>query len=311
MARDQLRLAGRYLDLRGDAGRSLVAVGGTIALSGDSRLRDAAVLIGNTVVVDGAADAELWVIANEATIQGTIGGNLRIIAGDVVILPGTHIAGDVIYSTPKPLEPGRQVQIDGELVRKQGRTVGLSYPAYLMLQALLFAGALVVALPFVRLFPRTVMHGAGILVRAPGRCMLVGIALTWLTPMAVLLLIWFPVTLPLAIAMLGLLVAYAYLAQVIVALVIGGLLLRRRSSPTPPNAAAALFIGLLLLYILSCIPILSVVVWIGVVTAGVGGLAIGTWSSQQVRIPPQGLHPADTPPESNEDSTPDGSKQRK
>jgi hypothetical protein len=193
-ARDQLRLAGRYLELAGEAGRSLVAVGGTVALGAESRLRDTAVLVGNTVVVDGQADADVWVIANDATIQGTIGGDLRLMAGDVVILPGTHIRGDVVYSSPQVLNPGRQVRIDGELVRRQTRKVGLSYGAYVLLQALLFAGALVVALPFVRLFPRTVMHSAGILVRVPGRCMLVGVALTWITPLAILVLIWFPVT---------------------------------------------------------------------------------------------------------------------
>jgi len=54
------------------------------------------------------------------------------------------------------------------------------------------------------------------------------------------------------------------------------------------------------------------VVWIVVITAGMGGLAMGTWSSQQVTIPPiQGPPPIDRTQNIDETQTSDDSTQRK
>lgn len=281
-ASDQLRLLALQVQLDGTARKSLVALARSIAMSPDARLEDAAVLVADTVVTEGYQQGPLWVLANKATIQGELHGSLWILAEDIVIQPGTTIHGDVTYSSPEELIPGSKVTIHGELKRTVVGGPGLTYGGYLMILTAMFLSTLLLGIPLIRFFPRTIGLSAGMIREATGRCILSGMVAVWVLPMFVAAFLLVPLTLPLGLALLCGLVFFGFLSQILVALVLGSLVWRQPAPSTFSRIGITYFLGLLLLYILAAAPILNVMVWIFTATLGLGGLVMGTLASQQL-----------------------------
>ena len=294
-AAEQLRLAGLRIQFDGHARKSVIAAANSISLSDAARLDDAAILVADTVVTGGEQQGPLWVVANKATIQGVINGDLRIIADDIVIQPGTVIRGDVVYSSTRELTPGSRVLIDGEVRRHVVAGPGLSYAGYLRLLLSLFVSTLLLGLPLIRFLPRTLGLSAGLARTAPGRCALAGLAALWLLPLLAVACLFSPVTLPLGLVLLGTLALLGFLAQVVAALVLGSLLHRRPTPPSYARVGLSFAAGLLLLYILAATPIINLMVWIAAITLGTGGLVMGVLASQQKIARPHAAN-ADTEP---------------
>jgi hypothetical protein len=282
-ARQILRLAGRYISFNGMAEDSVAAAALTVSVGASNRFDQTTVLIGDTVVTDGVAEGDMWVFANSATIQGKIRGTLHARAHDIVVVPGTEIGGDFRYAAPRDIVLSNRVRVDGEIHRMTQTRLGLSYVNFLILHLLLLGGALIVGMPFVRLFPRTIVHTTSVLARAPARCALTGMGIGVCIPVAALLFLIFPITLPLSLVLWMSLALMAYFAQIAVALTVGGIILRQIGpSPNPPRALNALMLGLVILYLATAIPVVNAVLWIVILASGMGSLGLGMWASQQL-----------------------------
>ena len=308
-ASNQLRFLGqRQIRIEGHAKKSLVAVASSITLSSVARLDGAAVLVGDTVITAGEQHGDLWVIASKATIQGELFGDLRIIADDIVLQPGTIIHGDVVYSSASELVPGSKVTIGGEIRRQKLPTWGLSYQDYLLFQLSLFVSTILIAMPLIRMFPHTIGMSVGFIREAPGRSAIVGIATLWAAPISAAVAILFPMALPIGIIALATLVLFGFLSQIIVALIVGGLIVRNQGPSSFRRVMLTVCCGLVLLYILVSIPIVSLIVWMVIVTLGTGGLILGSLATQHpTRLQPTPSGPGnETPPgsehETNEES---------
>ena len=292
-ASNQLRFAGqRQIRIEGHAKKSLVAVASSITLSADARLDGTAILVGDTVITAGEQRSHLWVIASKATIQGELFGDLRIIADDIVIQPGTIIHGDVVYSSANELVPGSKVTIDGEVRRKELATWRLSYQDYVLFLLSLFVCTILIAIPLIRLCPHTIGMSVGFIREAPGRSAMVGIAALWVAPIAAVLAMIFPMILPIGMIALALLVLFVFLSQILVALSVGDLLIRNQGPSSFRRVIGTISSGLVLLYILATIPIVSLIVWMVIITLGTGGLILGCLATQR---PPK-LQPAQSGP---------------
>ena len=303
-ASNQLRFAGRRIQIEGHANKSLVAVASSITLSSVARLDGAAVLVGDTVTTAGEQHGHLWIVANKATIQGELFGDLRIIADDIVLQPGTIIHGNVVYSSASELVPGSKVTIGGEVRRKELVSWGLSYKDYILFQLSLFVSTILIAVPFIRLFPHTIGLSVGFIREAPGRSAMVGIAALWAAPISVALAVLFPITLPLGMIALATLVLFGFLSQIIVALIVGGLLVKNQGPSPFRKVMLTVCCGLVLLYILASIPIVSVIVWMVIITLGTGGLILGCLATQRPAIlqPPPSGSAKETPPGSENET---------
>lgn len=279
-----VRFAGRYLDLAGVAGKSVVAAGETISVQPAAVFRDTVAFYGLTIVAGGTFHSNVMITANSITAKGRFHGDLFLRGDDINVAPGTEIDGDLVYASSRTLAPGSKVAIGGELVRRPAVALGISRgQAYTILFAL-FASAVLVGMPAVRFCPRMFLYGGGLIVRNPFRCLLIGLAAVWLTPVLGWALLVMTFTLPLGLVYLAAMFVIIYLAQIVIALLIGGAILRRTRTGSSPHAFLALGLGLVLLYLATLVPVVNLLVWAAVLTVGVGGLLLGLWSSQQVRV---------------------------
>ncbi|MEX5299350.1 polymer-forming cytoskeletal protein [Kocuria sp. CPCC 205292] len=221
------------------------------------------------------------------TDAARLGGDLSYRSGtEAVIAPGAEIAGDVVY--------------DPVVVEEEA--VGPAGPLALLIDGLrLFVTLFLVGLLALWLMPRATTGAAATLRARPwvslgwGALAVVGTAVAVLAVLAVAVLLaialgWLTlaglaaavvaagVVLDLVLV-LGLVLAVALLAPVVVAYTTGSLLLRDRAPARFGKRVLALALGLLIYVLLRAVPFLGPVVALLVALFGVGALVVWAWDA--------------------------------
>jgi hypothetical protein len=221
------------------------------------------------------------------TDAASLDGNLSYRSGtEAAIAPGAEIAGEVIYE---------QVVVEEE-------PAGPAGPLALLIAGLrLFVTLLLVGLLALWLLPRAVTGAASTLRARPWLSLgwgaltiagtavavlavlvvsvLLAIALGWLTLAGLAAAVVTTAVVLDLVLILGLVLAVALLAPVVVAYTAGGLLLRDSAPSTFGKRVLALALGLLIYVLLRAVPFLGPVVGLLVALFGVGALVVWAWDA--------------------------------
>ncbi len=302
---DHLRVAGSIVEMDGSVGANLIAVGKSIALGSNSLIKGNAHLLGEDVLVGGRVGGVLHVIATRATLDGAFSGDVHVTAEDIVVMPGTVIKGDLIYTCPKELFVDKKVMLKGELIRAQAQPSAWVPPSpsarqVTAIQIFLYVCAVIVGIVFIAIFPQFTSHSVRHLRQSPWKALLAGFAAFCLIPMVCFFAAFTLVGLSLSVLLALAYIMLIYLAKIIVALVTGGILFRR-SGPQPfSRVVAALCLGMLALYCLTSLPVVGPIVWMSIVLAGLGAMTLAVISTQysaRMAVPPPAPPAPPRPPE--------------
>ncbi len=272
------RVAGlRSVEIAGQIDHTLMAYGETLRLAPGSHVSGDALLLGQTLLLEGRVDGAANLMGATATLAGEFGGTVRVTAPKLYVLPGASFGGDLEYTATDELVLPPGVQLAGVLRRVQApiETARTDSDWGLLIRTLGFLmAAFLTGLVFVALFPATTAVAHQHLELSPWRCLLAGFVTVALLPMVMLLMALTIVGLPLA-ALLG--CGYAivlYTGKILAALWLGRRLLRGVQA-AQRNAIAILAIGLLAVYALLALPFpVDIVVWFTFTCLGAGGLAL-------------------------------------
>lgn len=273
--RDHARFLARTVTVSGSIARGAWLMGSAVHLTKTSRLDGDAWLMGENLVAEGTVHGRLTLLGQNATLAGTFGANVHVMAQDIVVLPGTRIAGNLVYRSATELILDKDVKLDGQLVREpmpvspSGEL--LSPMQSVVVQLWLFAAALVVGAIFFWLFPQVGRQAVAHLATSFWQCLLVGFFVLALSPMVCLLAAISLVGLPFSLLVMTALGMLMYLSKLVVAVYIGRLGLFGRWNT---GFAWAFFLGLLFLYIGASAGVAGMIVWFLIVCAGTGSLVL-------------------------------------
>lgn len=294
------RIAGSVLDIRGTADGNLIALGRSVSMTAGSAVNGDAVLAGEDVVVEGRIGGRAQIYAKRLTLSGRFENTVRVFAEDIVVHPGTEIRGDLEYTAPRDLILDQRVVLAGQLIRKEPLipTPSTSLREVISAQMLLFSAALLVAMPFLAVFPRYAGRSVRLLRGSAWKCALAGFAAFALFPMAILILPFTIVGLPLGVMLLLAFLLLLYLSKFIVALALGGWLLRRRGPAPFWRALSTLAFGLVLLYVLVSLPGIGLAAWLLTLCLGLGSLLLSVFlpAPEEPPAPPPLPSPGAVPP---------------
>ncbi len=306
-ARQSVRLAARrevQVEGRVDAGLEIVA--DTIRLGATAAVGEEALLFapGGSISTEADIGQKLVAIGNRVTVQGRIGGDCRIGGEEIVIMPGTEIQGNLIYTAPKELILDNQVKLHGQLIRQPTiawpiAPLQVTPRQALLLQVALLLAALLAGLPFLAVFPRFTARSVMNLQQQPHKCLLAGAIMFALLLMlgGLALVTW--IGIPLGVLLLVSFGMLLYLAKVPVALMVGSRLMRGRPAPSPRAALPVLAFGLVVLYAAAALPMVGWVVWLLIVFYGMGAFALAILAGEREPLPaaaPLPPHPEIPPP---------------
>lgn len=272
---DHVRLLARIITINGAVSNSSIFIGNSIHLAETAHLGRGAWVVGENVILEGTVDGDSVIVGKSVTLAGKFTGNVRVTAGDIVVLPQTRIGGNLIYSLPAELVLDKGVVLNGQLIReaepvpKAGHKPLISWPS-LFVQSWLFLGALCVGALTLFLFPAFLDESSAQIQNSFWKCMATGFIAVCLVPCVCVFLAISLIGLPLAVLAAAVLFILTYLSKIVVALMIGILILRRKQ--TGLKAFTALGLGLVLLYLAAGAGLAGIIVWFLIICLGTGGM---------------------------------------
>ena len=302
-ARNDLRiLATRSIFVGGEVRQNLLAYAAGLHLATNAVVRGQAALFGSSVVCEGAVEGDAWILADSVTLGGNWGGNVRIRANEIRIVPGTQIAGKLVYASAQPLAIDSSVAIAGGAERSAAPAANMTLPSRLAYHGYLFLAALLVGMPFVGFFPGIAGGAVRTLRTSPWRVLAAGAGTLLLAPFLVAFAFMTIIGIPLALLLGAFGVALLYLSHVVVALWLGHALLRAPGPQTFSRVLSALSVGLFLLYFATAFPGLAAFVVLPVGILGTGALVLALFRRPVVVFPspPPFPPPFPRPPEPSE-----------
>ncbi len=285
-AEDRVKfLSDGLIQVSGRLAKGIAAVGRSIHLERTTQLGGYGLLVGEHVITEAHAGDSLHILAKSVTLSGTIEGNLRVIAENIVVLPGTTIGGDFAYSMASELVLGDQVQLGGELIRRSAEESILSFGtvtvrSYLFLQIGLWMNAFMAGMLMISLMPVHTARAINQVRTAPGRSMLTGALFLFIAPLIASFFFRSMVGLTAALLIGAAGAGALYLGSIAVALALGGLVFARSGQASLARTVLALVAGLTFFLIVAFIPVLNLRVWVAVAFLGTGAMLRAFFESQ-------------------------------
>ncbi|HEU4641153.1 MAG TPA: polymer-forming cytoskeletal protein [Gemmatimonadaceae bacterium] len=273
-----LRAAGGEIHVAAPIDRNATIAGGRVAIDSLAVVGRNAYIAGGEVRMAGTVRETLQITGGTVFIDGTVGGDVHVSAGELRVGPRARIDGSLYYRVP-----AGKARVD-PAARIRGRVLALPAQdwsgAARLFRALLLIGFLVAGAVAVALAPRVAIDAAERLRERPGQAALVGFLWLVLVPIAAVIVAITLVGLPLALLACAIYLVVAYLGRVVLALWLGRLLLGPRAAGGRGGIVVGFLAGAIILAIVALIPVLGGLVWLVATIVGVGALlvAVRAWS---------------------------------
>jgi hypothetical protein len=290
--------AGGTVTLRAGVGEDLTAAGVSVRTAGTSRVEGNARIAGGSVVVEGPVAGSLLASGGEVFVNADIGGDVRILAGDVRFGPDARIGGRLDYSAPEAaaipasvIDPARVSFTRAEhwenVAAASRDWTGREYPT--LPGATAVFGFLLVTIGFFVVLAAVALALAPDRIEAmrrealarPGLALLGGVlglaTVLGLVPISVMTILGIPL-LPviLLVAILLWIAGYAFGVYAVALRVWTGM---GGDEPTMPIRLAVFAAGLLVLGLLNAIPFAGWVLNFTIVLYGIGAIAVPVYAS--------------------------------
>ena len=250
----------------------------------------AASIIAGALVLDGLFEGRLEATTSGAfTLKGEVQGDVAVTAGEITLMPGAVIHGDLSYDAPAPpvLSPGARVE--GEIRQQTQPTI----PYTAILAMLLFISHSGFGLMALALLPRFFAGALAVLAHTRAGSLFNGgvaaVVLMFLTAL------FFSSSLAavLALVCVAVLVVADACGLVVVALTLAGLLLPPRVTARPAGRALAVVLGMAVIHLALLVPGAGPFLLLAAHLAGIGAVVVYTVGTQRVR---RGAPPPMPPP---------------
>lgn len=278
---DDVRAAGRRVTIAGAVADHIVAAGETVRVLSSSTIGGKAWFAGRRIDVTGNIGRELKAIGRHISVAGEVGGDAELFAEQIEILPGAHIRGQLIFSSPNKPQVHDDARIDGEIIERPMPSVVETGTEDQAGVALVFGISLMVAgLVYFLVFPQFSVAAARTIGSDPWKSLALGLALLVTVPFVIFLLL---------ITVVGHLVALVLLATYLVFLLAGFLsaviyvadrglhLIGKREPISKGLCSAGIIITIIVLTILQLIPILGGLISFLLLLLGLGALNLKSW----------------------------------
>jgi hypothetical protein len=115
---DDVRLAGGDVTVSGRVGDDAIAAGGSVTLSAPATVGGRAWLSGGRVDVAGTVGKELRASGGRILLSGTVNGDAILEGGEISILDGAVINGNLVYQSPQAAEIADGAVIGGTVTHE-------------------------------------------------------------------------------------------------------------------------------------------------------------------------------------------------
>jgi cytoskeletal protein CcmA (bactofilin family) len=272
---DQDIYVGAGILLEGIVGENARIGGGNIEIAPDGEIKGNASIGGGEILMNGVVDGYLQASGGRVVINGAVGGDLESTSGSLELGPNALVTGNLKYTSSEELKRDPRARVLGSIER----TTPAGTPGWLGTGIFLIwtAGLMLLAAVLVATWPGFYSRVDATLKTRFGVSLLLGLAGLIAIPIAAVILFITLVGIPIAVLTVVLFLALILVGYITANVALGDWALGkfkpdRASLISWRSGAAAL--SVLVIGIVGQIPVLGGLVMLGVLLAGIGGLAL-------------------------------------
>jgi cytoskeletal protein CcmA (bactofilin family) len=266
--KDDVRITGGDLNIDAIVGDDLAASGGSITVSPNTTVRGEAWLAGGDVIMAGTINKDLKIMAGNIRLSGTVLGDVELEGGEIQVLEGARIDGNLLYKSSEEasIDPG--VSITGTVTYEE---LEWDYSengfGILFSLTLIAAGALLFWL-----FPKFTVSSAERINTDPWKSLGIGAALLIATPIVVVILMSIVLGAWIGLSVLALYFVALLLGFLIACFFVGGRGARmlKKDISTTGRRIASVALVIILIGFLSIIPVLGGLMLFALLLFGLG-----------------------------------------
>ena len=246
-----VRVAGQTVILQNTTERSASIAASEITMEKKATIGRDATFAGAMLALDGTVKRDAVIASGDTTLTGTIGRNMRFTGTTLQMQDKAMVAGSLEYTSDKTADIANTATVKGDVTHHipEARDQKVfNVGEFLIALVVMTASALVLVLIFPQLIHRVSMIAANSL----GKTLLVGLAATFVAPVALIALSLTIVGIPLAIGALLVWILLVMLSMPIAAYYLGSMVLSKAK-----NAVAIMAVGIVLLVVLMYLPLVG------------------------------------------------------
>ncbi|HTY12468.1 MAG TPA: hypothetical protein VMF88_15500 [Bacteroidota bacterium] len=289
---EHIRAAGGTIWLDGEAGKDVSAAGGTIRVGRKALLDGNLLAACGTMDVQGKVSKEAKIASGDASVSGSIGGDLKFAGNRLSIPDGGHVLGNVsavvkdkeLVSIADHAVAG-SVDISLQQPEKRAEILGLSVWRF-WLKVFWFFGLVFFGAAVTILVPNQLRQLGQTVVKEWGMSAVWGILAMICVPIAAFMLCLTLIGIPLAILLLTIFAWVLYCSQFALAIVVAQQIFTLEGKERYV-LFGALLVGLIIVQIATAIPVLGVLVALAGCILGVGGILLVVkemWMPSRIQV---------------------------
>ncbi|MEE9369438.1 MAG: polymer-forming cytoskeletal protein [Pontiella sp.] len=284
-----VRLTGKMVRIDGAVIGNVMAMAETVIIGKNAVISGNVRLIASSIIQEGIIRGNVTITAARVvTLGGTIEGNVKLAAPDILFSRDASIKGDLAYTANKELFPAEGI-VEGKLAREIPEAEPLFSVNRLTTRAMWFFAAFLAGVPFITLFPMTTAMASQFVRKSPWKCLAIGFLASGALPMFGIMSLSSIVSIPLGSLILASWGIMLYLSRIVMGLVIGSLLLRSLGTSIG-RVLLAMLLGLAVIYLATIIPSIGMPVQLTVIWLGMGSLILSLIEKRRLIIQvPQNL----------------------
>ncbi|MCI0453719.1 MAG: polymer-forming cytoskeletal protein [Candidatus Dadabacteria bacterium] len=272
------RIIGGQIIIDGEIGRNLTASAGNIELTDSAKVSGTVVAGGGSILLAAPIGKDVMIAARNLTVSDKISGNLKACVGSLRLTSKAEISGDLTYWSDEKASIDENAKILGSVTQKTPpkpspeKMFGIFAGFYLFVTFISFISTLIIGLLLIYLYPKYNRDTVSTLRKRPLASLGIGFVTLVVAPIALILIFSTIVGIPLALILLASYLITVYLARIYV-IFWGGLYIFERLGKTV-HEGWAFFVGLIVYFIITLIPIIGGIIAFLVLLSGLGALVL-------------------------------------
>ena len=269
-----VRIVGGQITISGEIGRSVTVSGGNIELTDSAVVRGSVVAGGGSILLASPIGREVMIAAGNLTVSNKVDGNLEAFVGSIRLTTKAVINGDLTYWSDSPASIDGDAKISGSVIHKTPPKTSLEKVfwlltgIYLLVTLISFISTLIIGLLFIYFYPKYNREVVFTLRKRPWASLGIGFLILVVAPIFLIIIFSTVVGIPLALILLASYLITIYLARIYVVFWAGVTIFERLGKRV--HEGWALFVGLIIYFILTLIPVIGGIITFVVVLFGLG-----------------------------------------
>jgi len=289
-----VRAAGNSVNINGQVARNIMIAGASVILGSDAQAGWDMLIAGAVGEIRGKVGRDLYGVAASMIISGEVNGDVRLKIDDKIeskrrgvglndnktklkIEDTAKINGGLIYTAEGKAQISSSTSIVGKVTHnlpKLKNTKKLALMGLVWVRTYSIFSSLIIGLVLISFWRGRIKDLTDVMQVKAGASIGWGIAVMFLTPVILILLLLTIIGIPLALMLLGIWLIFICVSKILTGILAGRIILEKFWKQKKDNLILAMIIGIVALWIIFSIPFVGWILFLIATWWGLGGIFI-------------------------------------